>query len=69
MLQGGCVPPFHLLLYRSKPKEITLNKNILNMMTIAHDLQAQGKEPKVTVLPSAIKRSRKMMLRGQKSAC
>ena len=44
-----------------------MNKNLLNMLTIAHDLQAQGKEPKVTVLPSAIKRSRKMMLRGQKS--
>ena len=46
-----------------------MNKNLLNMMTIAHDLQSQGKEPKVTVLPSAIKRDRKMMLRGQKSVC
>ena len=46
-----------------------MNKNLLNMLTIAHDLQAQGKEPKVKVLPSAVKRPRKMMLRGQKSAC
>lgn len=44
-----------------------MNKNILNMMTIAHDLQAQGKEPIVKVLPSAVKRPRKMMLRGQKT--
>jgi hypothetical protein len=37
------------------------------MMTIAHDLQSQGKEPKLTVLPSAANRKHKMMLRGQKS--
>ncbi len=45
------------------------NKNVLNMLTIAHDLQAQGKEPKLTVMPSVVKRHRKMMLRGQKSVC
>ena len=44
-----------------------MNKNVLNMLTIAHDLQAQGKEPIVKVLPSAVKRPRKMMLRGQKT--
>lgn len=46
-----------------------MNKNILNMLTIAHDLQAQGKQPKVTVLPTAANRRHKMLLRGQKSAC
>ena len=46
-----------------------MNKNILNMMTIAHDLQAQGKEPKLVVMPSAVKRRRKMLFRGQKSVC
>ena len=44
-----------------------MNKNLLNMLTIAHDLQANGKEPKLTVMPSAVKRQRKMMLRGQKT--
>ena len=45
-----------------------MNKNLLNMLTIAHELQAEGKEPKVTVMPSAVKRGRKMMLRGRKTA-
>ena len=46
-----------------------MNKSVLNMMTIAHDLQAQGKEPKLIVMPSAVKRRRKMLFRGQKSVC
>ena len=45
-----------------------MNKNLMNMLTIAHDLQTEGREPKLTVLPSAVKRGRKMMLRGRKTA-
>jgi hypothetical protein len=44
-----------------------MNKNVLNMMTVTHDLVAMGKEPKLTVLPSTVNQPRKMMLRGQKS--
>ena len=40
-----------------------------NLVDIITELQANGKEPKITVLPSGVKRTRKMMLRGQKSAC
>jgi len=40
-----------------------------NLVDIVTELQANGKEPKITVLPSGVKRQRKMMLRGQKSAC
>ena len=44
-----------------------MNKNVLNMLTITHELQQAGKEPRLTVLPTTAKRQRKMMLRGNKT--
>ena len=44
-----------------------MNKDTLNLLTISHDLQLAGKEPKLTVLPSTAKRQRKIMMRGQRT--
>jgi len=44
-----------------------MNKDTLNLLTITHDLQMAGKEPKLTVLPSTAKHHRKVMLRGQRT--
>jgi hypothetical protein len=44
-----------------------MNKNTLNLLTITHDLQLAGKEPKLIVMPTTANRQRKMMLRGQRT--
>ena len=44
-----------------------MNKDLENLIEIISDLADDGKDPKITVLPTQIHRKRKMHLRGRKT--
>jgi hypothetical protein len=44
-----------------------MTNSALQLIEMIEQLEAEGKQPKITRLPSTAKRNRKMMLRGKRT--